>query len=115
MYNAVTKQGDVMFKKLAKRLKSEYMEHSFVPSTSPLKDDLKNPFLKSQSKHALSLYERENDINNFTKLVLSNPENESHNQLVKNLFDSGDIKDVMSEESLFELSENKRFLEDLGL
>jgi hypothetical protein len=104
-----------MFKKLAKQLKSEYMSKSFSPMTSPIKDDVKSPFLTKMSKDAVNLYERKIDINNFKKLVLSNPENESHNKIVDDLFLNTNTKNPFSEEALFELSENTRFLEDLGL
>jgi hypothetical protein len=104
-----------MFKKLAKQLKTEYMSKNFAPMTSPIKDDVKSPFLSKMSKHALNLYERKTDINNFKKLVLSNPENDSHNKYVDELFSSTDCKNPFSDEALLELSENSRFLEDLGL
>ena len=107
-----------MFKKLAKQLKSESLKSSAVPMSLPVekfKDKARCIFLKSMSKHALDLYERKTDINNFTKLVLSDPENVSHNELVKDLLADGEVVDLLSEESFFELSENKRFLDDLGL
>lgn len=104
-----------MFEKLAKKLKSQYMEHNFSPMTSPLKDDENVSALKKMSKHALNLYERKTDINNFTKLVLSNPENDSHNKIVDDLFAKDGKINPFSDEALFELSENSSFLEDLGL
>ena len=108
-------KGNVMFKKLVKQLKSEYMTKDFSPMSSPIKDDVKSPFLDKMSKHALNLYERKSDINNFTKLVLSNPENKSHNKIVEDLFSSTNTQNPFSDEALLELSENSRFLEDLGL
>jgi hypothetical protein len=107
-----------MFKKLAKQLKSENMELSCFPMGSPiktLKENTKNSFLKGLSRHALSLYERKTDVNNFTKLALSNPENKSHEAIVDSLFREENIIDPFSEEALFTLSENERFLKDLGL
>lgn len=104
-----------MFKKLAKQLKTEYMSKSFSPMTSPLKDDVKSPFLSKMSKYALNLYERKTDVNNFTKLVLSDPENDSHNMIVDELFAATNSRNPFSDEALLELSENSRFLEDLGL
>jgi len=97
-----------MFKKLARQIKEDFSAGAATPMSkpiSPLKEQAKKSFLKNLSKHALKLYERKTDINNFTKLVLSDPENTSHNELVDKLF----------EESLFDLSENERFLKDLGL
>lgn len=107
-----------MFKKLAKQLKTEFLETSVVPMVSPieaLKNEANNNFLRKLSKHALNLYERKTDINNFTKLALSNPENTSHNKIVDELFEKEGIVDPFCEESVFELSENERFLKDLGL
>jgi hypothetical protein len=107
-----------MFKKLAKQLKSEYVGNSCFPMSSPiksLKEETKTSFLKTLSKHALNLYERKTDINNFTKLALSDPENTSHNDIVSKLFSKNNVVDPFSEESLFSVSENEKFLKDLGL
>lgn len=107
-----------MFKKLAKQLKTEFIETSIVPMVSPiesLKKEANNNFLKKLSKHALNLYERKTDINNFTKLALSNPENDSHNKIMDELFGQKNVVDPFSEEEIFGLSHNERFLKDLGL
>ncbi|MCM1339830.1 MAG: hypothetical protein NC191_09180, partial [Muribaculaceae bacterium] len=111
-------KGDVMFKKLAKQLKEERAVNAYGNMTSPIpsiKNTLQISNLKNLSRHALNLYERKTDINNFTRLVLSNPENESHNEIVDKLFADKTLPDVFSDEAMFELSENSRFLEDLGL
>ena len=87
-----------MFKKLAKQLKAENDANSSFPMSSPMEamqEQAKKTFLKRLSKHALNLYERKTDINNFTKLVLSD--------------------DPFSEDAIFNLSDNERFLRDLGL
>ena len=107
-----------MFKKLAKQLRTEFMETSVAPMISPVKDlkeQNKKNFLKNLSKHALNLYERKTDINNFTKLALSDPENLSHNKIMDELFGQKDVVDPFSEEELFGLSNNERLLKDLGL
>lgn len=107
-----------MFKRLAKQMKQEKSENSYFPMSSPaksLKEQTKNSFLRSLSKHALNLYERKTDVNNFTRLVLSNPENTSHNNIVEELFEKDGVVDPFSDNSLFDLSENERFLKDLGL
>ena len=107
-----------MFKKLAKQLKSANDENSCFPMSSPvnsLKEEAKTAFLKGLSKHALNLYERKTDITNFTKLALSNPENTTHNKIVDDLFRSNGTVDPFSEDALFSLSENEKFLKDLGL
>ena len=60
------------------------------------------------------MYEKKSDIKKFTKLVLSNPENKSHNKLVDALFTHGCIS-AQDDEKLKELSDNQKFLKDLGL
>lgn len=107
-----------MFKKLAKQLKAANDETSCFPMSSPInsfKEETKTTFLKGLSKHALNLYERKTDITNFTKLALSNPENTTHNKIVDDLFRKNGTIDPFSEDALFNLSENERFLKDLGL
>ena len=107
-----------MFKKLAKLLKAANDENSCFPMSSPvnsLKEEAKTAFLKGLSKHALNLYERKTDITNFTKLALSNPENTTHNKIVDDLFRRNGTVDPFSEDALFSLSENEKFLKDLGL
>lgn len=107
-----------MFKKLAKQLKSQNDETAHYLVSSPIEcaniED-KNFDLKKLSKHALDLYERKTDINNFSKLVLSEPENKSHEKIVDKLFSEHKIIDPFEENILFELSENEKFLDDLGL
>lgn len=107
-----------MFKKLAKQLKSQNDETAHYLMSSPIssaKIEDKNSYLKKLSKHALDLYERKTDINNFSKLVLSEPENKSHEKIVDKLFSEHNIIDPFEENILLELSENEKFLDDLGL
>lgn len=66
------------------------------------------------SKKAVELYERQTEINNFSKLVLSNPENKSHNKMVERLFNEG-VADPFVDEKLADLADNQKFLRDLGL
>lgn len=118
MYNGNYKQGDVMFKRLAQKLKVENSTNSCFPMSSPIDSsnmDSKKAFLNTWSKHALDLYERQTDIKNFTKLAILDMENDSHNQIVDKLFSSGKAIDPFDEKNLFDLSENERFLKDLGL
>ena len=104
-----------MFKKLAQQLKTQFSDLPQSPTTSPIKSDVKDPFLKNMSKHALELYERKTDINNFKKLVLSDPDNLSHNELVDKLYESRRSVNPLTDDALWQLSENQRFLDDLGL
>lgn len=106
----------MMFKKLAQKLYSEREKRSSA-AINPMEvdfDSRKKVFLNKLTQSAVNLYERQNDIKNFSKLVLSNPENNSHNQIVDELFSKG-IIDPFEDEKLLELSDNSRFLRDLGL
>lgn len=107
-----------MFKKLAKQLKAQNEESFCFPMSSPLKslqDETKNSFLKGLSRHALNLYERKTDIKNFTRLALSDSENTTHNKIVDELFNEEGVVDPFDDDKLFNLSDNERFLKDLGL
>ena len=66
------------------------------------------------SNRALQMYERELDIKNFTELATSDPENTSHNELVKELFAKG-VVDVFEDSTIAALSSNKSLIDDLGL
>ena len=106
----------MIFKKLAQKLSLEREKHNSV-ATNPLSvdfDSKKSVFLNKLTKTAVNLYERNCDIKNFTKLALSDPENNSHNQIMDELFSRGVI-DPTDDEKLMKLSDNSRFLRDLGL
>lgn len=106
----------MMFKKLAQKL-SEEREQRAGNVINPIDADFnsrKNIFLNKMTENAVNLYERESDIKKFTELAISNPENNSHNKLVDALFSHG-IVNVEDDEKLLKLSDNTRFLRDLGL
>lgn len=115
MYN-VGIRGDDMFKKLAQKLVQE-REKRTSAAMNPIEVDFEqrqSVFLKHLTKTAVNMYERKADIKKFTKLALSDPENTSHNKLVAALFSHG-IINAEDEEKLLKLSDNGRFLKDLGL
>jgi len=66
------------------------------------------------SNEAVDLYQKEQDIKQFNSLAMSNPEDLSHEEIISNLFNGG-VSDLLSDESLSELSGNKRLLDDLSL
>ena len=106
----------MMFKKLAQKLNIEKNKQRNV-AINPLEVDFENRkslFLGKMTKNAMDLYERKSDIKKFTKLALSDPENTSHNTLVDELFSNG-VVNPTEDEKLLELSDNTRFLKDLGL
>lgn len=106
----------MMFKKLVQKLNIDKSKSSSA-AINPIDvdfDDRKHDFLNKLTKNALNLYEKKCDIKNFTKLALSDPENTSHNDIVNELFSKG-IIDPADDEKLLELSDNRRFLKDLGL
>lgn len=106
-----------LFKKLSEKLSTKSKKNATNGMIKPIDvnfDISKNEFLDSLSKHALKLYEKQHDIKKFSQLVLSNPENTSHNELVDELFQNGTV-DPFEDEKLEKLADNKRFLRDLGL
>ena len=90
------------------------MWQPYAPVDAIKKNTSKNTSTHGE-KNERYVYERKTDINNFTRLALSDPENTSHNTIVDELFRQEDTVDPFSEDALFSLSENEKFLKDLGL
>ena len=106
-----------LLQKLTEKFNKRNKKVSSGGMTSPIElnfDTERNEFLDNLSKKALKLYEKQNDIKHFSKLVLSDPENNSHNELVENLMQQG-IIDPLEDEKLEQLADNDKFLRDLGL
>lgn len=77
-------------------------------------DAERNEFLDNLTKKAVKLYEKQTDIKNFSKLVLSDPENTSHEELVNKILQQG-VVDPLEDEKLEKLADNSKLLKDLGL
>lgn len=90
--------------------KSEFMTSPFVSDNAT---SIKT--LKGMSKSALNLYVKKNDIKKFTKLALSNPEDDSHEDIIENLFRTGIAKDYFDHKHISNLSKNTSLLKELGL
>lgn len=103
-----------IFDKLAQKLNNRNTKRAVSGSTDPIAPNSESEFLNSMSKHALKLYERKCDIKNFTKLVLSDPENTSHNERVEQLLKEG-VFDPLENSVIEELANNKKLLDDLDL
>lgn len=106
-----------LFKKLSEKLSTKgkkAVNNGMIKPIDVNFDLSKNEFLDGLSKRAVKLYEKQHDIKKFSQLVLSDPENLSHNNLVDELFNSGTL-DPLEDEKLEKLADNKRFLRDLGL
>ncbi len=106
-----------MFRKIAQQLKVTQVKNSPEHVTLPFGKEFlteKNAFLKDISKKAVDLYEKQSDIKHFSELVLSDPENTSHNKMVEKLFEDG-VVDPFVDEKLADLADNQKFLRDLGL
>lgn len=59
--------------------------------------------------------ERRDDIAKFTKLAISDIENDSHIKLVEELFADNKIEDLFEDSMISSLSTNEQLLSDLGL
>lgn len=66
------------------------------------------------SNKAIQMYQRELDIRNFTQLATSDLENESHNQIMEEMFSKG-VVDVFEDSTIASLATNKSLIDDLGL
>ena len=107
-----------MFKKLAEQLRTyNSKKGNTLRVTSPFDEDFltsKNEYYRKISQKAVELYEKQIDIDHFSQLVLSNPENNSHIDMVDKLFEEG-VADPFVDEKLANLANNQKFLKDLGL
>ena len=106
-----------IFDKISEKLSLKVTKNGSSHVTNPScfeKYASDNQFLNKLSAHALNLYEKKCDIKNFTKLVLSDPENTSHNKLVEELF-KDKVLDPLEEKIIKELADNEALRRDLGL
>lgn len=55
------------------------------------------------------------DVKKFTRLAMSDIENESHNDLVKKVLGDSVILDVYNDEIMSDLATNEQLLNDIGL
>ena len=65
------------------------------------------------SKEALNLYQKEQDVNKFTSLALSDEDDTSHVALMEQLFSEG-VKSPFTDDSLEALLDNQKFLDDIN-
>jgi|GEM_PF-714546 len=107
-----------MFRKLAQKLSTEKKKRitkgAMINPMDVDFDSKTSVFLNKLTKHAVNLYEKKCDVKNFSKLVLSDIHNNSGNDIMNELFAKGVI-DPFEDEKLADLSNNSRFLRDLGL
>lgn len=75
-----------------------------------------NPYVDKTeiSSDAMALFQRDLDINKFTKIATSDKEDTSHLDRMKELFDSG-VVDVYEDDVLSELVTNTKLWDDLEL
>lgn len=74
----------------------------------------KNDFLDKLTQRAVTMFEKNCDIKNFSKLVLSDMDSTTSDAITKE-FNSKGIIDPFEDEKLAELANNEKFLKDLGL
>lgn len=86
------------------------------PISNPYKNIDRNLLIDETaiSDTAINLYQKEQDVNKFTKLMMSDPNDLSHEDIISGLFDKG-IIDPFSDEAIEELSTNKNLLKDLDI
>ena len=75
-----------------------------------------NPYVDKTeiSSSALEMFQRDRDINKFTKLAMSDPEDMSHLARMNELFADG-VVDVFEDDVLSNLVTNSKLRDDLGL
>lgn len=86
------------------------------PISNPYKNIDRNLLIDETaiSDEAVNLYQKEQDVKQFTALAMSNPEDMSHEDIVAGLFNKG-VTDVFSDEALESLSSNQDLMGDLDI
>lgn len=86
------------------------------PINNPYKNIDRNLLIDETaiSNEAVNLYQKEQDVMQFSKLAMSDPEDLSHEEIISDLFKKG-VSDLFSDESMEELANNQRLLDDLEL
>lgn len=85
------------------------------PINNPYKNIDRNLLIDETvlSNEAVNLYQKEQDIRKFSTLVMSDPQDLSHEAIIDNLFSEG-VCDPLSDEIMSELANNKNLLKDLS-
>ena len=86
------------------------------PINNPYKNIDRNLLIDETaiSNEAVNLYQKEQDVMQFSKLAMSDPEDLSHEEILTDLFNKG-VSDLFSDEAMEELANNQRLIEDLEL
>lgn len=112
MLNEVKNNEDILNSQIGKQSEISKLH------TNPIKNAYSNidkGFLIDEtaiSNEAVTLYQKEQDIKEFTKLAMSDPNDFSHETIISNLFARG-VEDPLSDEAMENLSSNERLLKDL--
>ncbi len=86
------------------------------PINNPYKNIDRNLLIDETaiSDEAVNLYQKEQDVKQFSTLAMSNPEDLSHEEIINSLFKSG-ASDLFSDEAMQELAGNTRLLDDIAM
>lgn len=106
-----------MFRKLVSKLNNQNKQKAVQGMINPVSanfEPAKNEFLDGLSRRAVEMFEKQCDIKNFSKLVISDADNTSHIDMMREMFEKG-VTDPFEDEKLAELADNEKFLKDLGL
>ncbi len=106
-----------MFEEIVSKIENANKQKAAQGMANPISatfQPAKNDFLDKLTKRAVMMFEKNCDIKNFSKLVLSDLDNDSHIEIAKELNSKG-ITDPFEDEKLANLADNERFLKDLGL
>jgi len=85
------------------------------PINNPYRNIDKNLLIDETaiSDEAVNLYQKEQDVQKFTALMMSDPNDMSHQDIIDSLFSKG-LSDPFSDETLQELAGNQNLLGDLN-
>ena len=103
-----------MLKRLVENISTNNLKSTHSLTSNPMLENDK--YLRQLSKHALKLFERKKDIEKFTKLAISEPNDEYDEQQLEKLLKQGLIPAsliVEDVEDVEDLAENEEFWDDI--
>lgn len=85
------------------------------PIKNPYQNTDKNLFIDESyiSNEAINLYEKEQEVQKFTNLALSDPEDLSHEQIIEGLFNKG-VCNPFSDETISETANSQQLIKDIS-
>ena len=116
MFNNINENGDLFYNSQLERQSNIVNIALRKANYAKSKAEGKNPYVDRTeiSSNAIELFQRDCDIKKFNQIAMSDLNDFSHLDRMKELFAEG-VVDVFEDDIFKELSQNEKLYDDLGL